>query len=208
MKFLLGTKAYMTQVWDDEGVAVPSTVLWAGPMTVTAIKTNEQDGYQAVQVGFGKRNEKNVAKAQQGQWKDLGLPAGASGFAHVQEFRVKDPESYEVGQTIDASHFEVGDEINISGLTKGKGFQGGVKRHNFSGGPRTHGNKHHERAPGSIGATDPARVFKGTKMAGRMGNNRVTVKNLKVVQVDADNGAVLVSGAVPGAKGALLELRG
>lgn len=200
MKFILGKKQNMTQVWNDEGTVSPSTVVEVEPVTILAVKTKESDGYNAIQVGAGKRREKNVAKAQQGAWKDHGS------FAVVREFRVDDPEAYTVGDVIDVSLFEEGDVVVVSGTTKGKGFQGGVKRHNFAGGPRTHGNKHHERAPGSIGATDPARVFKGTKMAGRMGGDRVTVKNLRVVQVNKAQNTLLISGAVPGSRNSLIEI--
>lgn len=201
MKFILGQKQHMTQVWDESGVVSPSTVLFVGPMKVIGVKTEKSDGYQAVVVGFGDRHPKRIAKAQQVAWKDLGS------FACVREFRVENPEDFKVGDTIDASVFEEGDVVSVSGISKGKGFQGGVKRHGFAGGPRTHGNKHHERAPGSIGATGPARVFKGTKMAGRMGADRITVKNLKVIKVDKDTSTLLISGAIPGRRGTLIEIR-
>lgn len=199
---MLGTKQNMTQVWNEEGVVSPSTILVAGPITVVGIKTKERDGYDAVQVGFGERSQKNIAKAQQGQWKDLG------NFRFVKEFRSNKPVEMKVGDKLDVSLFEVGDTVQVSGISKGKGFQGGVKRHGFSGGPRTHGQKHSEREPGSIGATGPQRVFKGTRMAGRMGADRVTVKNLKVLGVDAKNSTLLLSGAIPGRRGTLIEILG
>jgi large subunit ribosomal protein L3 len=204
MKFILGTKERMTQVFDAEGVAHPATVLRVSPATVTQVKGADIDGYEAVQVASGAQKEHRVNKAQKGH---LG---GA--FAAVKEFRPRSGkkeavEGLEKGQVLDASVFEPGDVIAVSAISKGKGFQGVVKRHGFAGGPRTHGNKHHERAPGSIGAGGVQRVFKGTRMAGRMGGDRVTVKNLKVLQVNKEENVLLVSGAVPGRKGTLVEVR-
>jgi len=202
-KFILGTKQKMVQFFDENGVCVPATFLSVGPVVVTQVKTKEADGYDAVQVGYGSRKEKNIAKPQKGHFKDLG------NFAFVREFRsLETMTEVKVGDSIDASTFAVGDTIVVSGTSKGKGFQGVVKRHNFAGGPRSHGQKHSEREPGSIGATGPQRVFKGTRMGGRMGGDRVTVKNLKVLGVDSVNNVLLVSGAVPGIKGALIEVRG
>ena len=195
MKFILGTKQQMTQVWDDEGRAFAATVISAGPVQVTALKDSEKDGYTATQVGYGEKNEKNINKAQRKQ----GL------FRFVREFRGE--TAHNVGDKIDVSSFEVGDKIDVSAVSKGKGFQGGVKRHGFSGGRRSHGNKHAERQPGSIGAGGVQRVFKGTRMAGRMGADRVTVKNLTVLQVDPKENILLVSGAIPGHRGALVEIR-
>jgi len=189
----------MTQVFDDQGVSYPATVVSAGPVTVTQAKDIEKDGYQGVQVGYGERNEKNINKAQRGQFKDLGL------FRYVREFRAEG--EYNRGDVIDVSTFEVGDVVEVSGISKGKGFQGVVKRHGFSGGPKTHGNKHHERTPGSIGATGPQRVFKGVRMAGRMGTDRVTVKNLKVLQIDTENNQIVLKGAIPGHRGTLVEIK-
>ncbi|MEX2437253.1 MAG: 50S ribosomal protein L3 [Candidatus Paceibacterota bacterium] len=198
-KFILGTKQYMTQVFDDQGIAHPATVISAGPLTVTQAKTEEIDGYKGVQVGYGERHEKNINKAQKGQFKDLGL------FRYVREFRSE--EDYARGDIIDVSKFEVGDIVEVSGISKGKGFQGVVKRHGFAGGPRTHGNKHHERTPGSIGAQGPQRVLKGLRMAGRMGTDRVTVKSIRVLQVDAENNQIVVRGAIPGHRGTLVEIK-
>lgn len=205
MKFILGTKDGMTQVFDETGVVHPATILRVSPAVVTQVKTKDSDGYEAVQVAAGEQKEHRLNKAQ------LGHLGGA--FQYVKEFRpsaVKKEtiEGFEKGASVDASVFEAGDLVAVSATSKGKGFQGVVKRHNFSGGPKTHGNKHHERAPGSIGATGPARVFKGVRMAGRMGADRVTVKNLKVLQVNTDENILLVEGAVPGRKGALVEVRG
>ncbi|OHA81880.1 MAG: 50S ribosomal protein L3 [Candidatus Yonathbacteria bacterium RIFCSPHIGHO2_01_FULL_51_10] len=204
MKFILGTKENMVQFFDQNGRAFPATLLSATPATVTDIRTKERDGYTAVQIGSGARSAKNVSKAQKGAWKDLGI------FKDVREFRVDEAEAgkYEKGAVVDASIFAPGDIVTISGITKGKGFQGVVKRHGFKGGPRSHGQKHSEREAGSIGATGPQRVFKGTRMAGRMGSDRVTVANLTILAVDSEGGKLLVSGAVPGRRGTLLELRG
>ena len=195
----------MTQVFDENGVAHPATVLRAEPMTVTALKTTEKDGYEAVQVASGEQKEHRLGKA------DLSHQGGAK--KNVKEFRSRknhreSTEGIESGQTIDVSNFEAGDTIIVSAVSKGKGFQGVVKRHGFHGGPASHGQKHSHREPGSIGATGPARVFKGTKMAGRMGGDRVTVKNLKVLQVNKDENLLLVKGAVPGRRGTLVEVRG
>ena len=201
-KYILGTKQKMVQFFDENGKCVPATFVQAGPVVVTQIKTKEKDGYIAAQVGFGSRKEKNINKAQKGHFGDKG------NFACSREFRLdKDPE-VKVGDQIDISVFEVGDVVEISGVSKAKGFQGVVKRHGFHGGPRTHGQKHSEREPGSIGATGPQRVFKGTRMGGRMGGDRVTVKNLTVLGVDVKNNAVLLSGAIPGRKGTLIEIKG
>jgi large subunit ribosomal protein L3 len=204
MKFVLGTKEQMTQVYDQEGVAYPATILRVAPHKVTQVKTTETDGYESVQVASGEQKEHRVSKAKKGH---LG---GA--FKYVKEFRPRanrkeTTEGYEKGGGFDVSTFEAGDVVTVSAISKGKGFQGAVKRHGFSGGPKTHGNKHHERAPGSIGATGPNRVFKGTRMAGRMGNNRVTVKNLKVLEVNRDKNILLISGAVPGRRGTVVEIR-
>ncbi len=193
----------MTQVFDEKGMAYPATVLAAGPITVIQVKSTEKDGYESVQVGYSERHEKNINKAQKGHFKDLGL------FRYLREFRAKSigNDEYKRGDIIDVSKFEVGDIVEISAISKGKGFQGVVKRHGFAGGPRTHGNKHHERTPGSIGAQGPQRVLKGVRMAGRMGADRVTVKNLKVLQVDKENNQLVIKGAVPGHRGTFVEVR-
>jgi len=200
MKFILATKEKMTQVFDENGLVQPVTVLQAGPVVITQIKDVDKDGYVAVQVGFGEKKEKNINKAQKGQFKDLG------NFRFVKEFRLKDIGEYKVGDKIDISSFEAEDKVIVSSVSKGKGFQGVVKRYNFAGGPRSHGNKHQERKPGSIGATGPQRVFKGTRMAGRMGTDRVSLKNLKIIQIDKKNNQLLVKGAVAGRKGSLVEV--
>ncbi len=196
MKFILGKKLKMSQVFDEKGNIVPVTLVVAEPLTVTRIKTKETDSYEALQVGFGTKNIKK--------------PQKKIGFRHLKEFRI--PEGVKIslnpGDKIDVSLFQEGDKVEISGITKGKGFQGVVKRHGFHGGPRTHGQKHSEREAGSIGATAPQRVFKGTRMAGRMGGNRIKVKNLKIIKVDKDKNELWISGAVPGRRGTLLEIRG
>lgn len=201
MKFILGTKEEMTQIFQEDGRVVPVTAIAAGPLTVTQVKTADTDGYTAVQVGFGAQKESRLGKSVLGHTKDLGA------FKHLREFRLNDTADMEKGKTIDVSVFEPGDEIEVSGISKGKGFQGVVKRHGFKGGPRSHGQKHSERKPGSIGSTGPQRVFKGLRMAGRMGSDRVTVKNLSVVAVDTEKGLLFVKGAVPGRRGTLLEVR-
>lgn len=196
MKFFVGTKKGMTQVFDAEGNVTPVTVVAAPKLTVTQVKTADSDGYSAVQVGVGTRKEKNVNKPQQ--------PKG--NFSSFKEFRVEDTANFEKGGNIDISVFEEGETVAVSAISKGKGFQGVVKRHGFAGGRRSHGQKHSEREPGSIGIGGVQRVLKGMRMAGRMGGERVTVKNLKVVRVDADKGELLISGAVPGRKGTLVEI--
>ncbi len=205
MKFILGTKDGMTQVFDADGVCHPATVLRVEPTMITQLKTTDSDGYQAVQVATGSQKEHRVNKAEKGH---LG---GA--FAHVQEFRARASfdetlEGFEKGQTLDASVFEAGDTVVVSATSKGKGFQGVVKRYNFKGDKASHGRKHSSRKAGSIGATGPARVFKGKKMAGRMGADRVTVKNLQVLQVNAADNLLLIKGAIPGRRGSLVEVRG
>jgi len=200
MKFILGTKEEMTQIFDKEGVVHPVTIINAGPITITQIKESEKDGYDSVQVGYGERKEKNINKPLKGHFKDLG------NFKYVKEFEKFGDVN--VGDKTDVSVFEEGDSVIVSAVSKGKGFQGVVKRHNFSGGPRSHGQKHSERKPGSIGSTGPQRVFKGTRMAGRMGTDRITVKNLKIVQIDKENNKLFVKGAVPGRRGTLVEIVG
>lgn len=197
MKFAIGTKQEMTQVFDDAGFVRPATVVKVDPVTVTQIKNTTKDGYEAVQVGFGVRGEKNINKAQ----KKKGSHAG------YKEFKGVVVGDFAVGGTVDVSAFTPGDKVVVAGISKAKGFQGVVKRHGFHGGPRTHGQKHSEREPGSIGPGGVQRVPKGRRMAGRMGGDRVTVKNLRVLQVDADNGYILISGAIPGRRGTRIEIR-
>ncbi len=201
MKFLLGTKGRMTQVFDATGRVTPVTMISVSPLTVTQVKTIEKDGYKAIQVGYGAKKEKRANKAEKGHFKEIAVPRV------VRE--VRDMEA-ERGTTIDVSAFSVGDTIQVSAISKGKGFQGVVKRYGFAGDLATHGRKHTERAAGSIGGGGRAggRVVKGMRMAGRMGGDRITVTNLKVVQIDADKKFMLISGAVPGRPGTLVEIRG
>jgi large subunit ribosomal protein L3 len=203
MRFILGTKLNMSQVWTDDGKVQPVTLISAGPNVVTQVKTVEKDGYSALQVGFGSRNPKRISKAVKGHLKELGS------FSALKEFRVDAAPGVLVGDKIDASVFKPGDEIIVSAISKGKGFQGGVKRYGFHGGSRTHGQKHSEREPGGIGGGGRAggRVAKGMRMAGRMGSDRVTVKGLRIVQVNAAKNIILISGAVPGRRGTLVEVR-
>ena len=202
-KFILGTKGRMTQVFDDAGVVHAATIISASPLTVTQVKTVEEDGYAAVQLGMGVRKEKNLSKAVKGHLKDLGS------FRSLRESRIIEGEMKR-GDKIELSVFAPGDTVEVSAISKGKGFQGVVKRHGFSGGPRSHGQKNKERAPGSIGGGGRAggRVVKGMRMAGRMGGDRITVKNLRVLQVDTETNTILISGAVPGRPGTLVEIRG
>ena len=189
----------MTQFFTEEGIVVPATIISVPPATVTQLKTVEKDGYAAVQIASGERKEKNIAKPQLGHFNKLG------NFRFVKEFKTENFEG-SVGDTLAADIFEAGDVVAVSGVSKGKGFQGVVKRHNFSGAPTSHGHRHDTRRPGSIGATGPQRVFKGTRMAGRTGSDRTTVKNLEVVAVDMKNNQLLVKGALPGRRGTMLEI--
>ncbi len=205
MKFIIGTKDRMTQVFDANGVCHPATILRVEAATITKVKTAAQDGYDAVQLATGSQKSHRIAKAQQGQF---------NGAAIVREFRPKTsygetlPSDMAVGATIDASVFAPGDTVIVSAVSKGKGFQGVVKRHGFAGGRRTHGQKHSEREPGSIGATGFKRVIKGLRMAGRMGGDRITVKNLTILQVNPAENLLPVKGAIPGRPGTLVEVRG
>mgnify|MGYP001289646950 FL=1 len=205
MKFILGTKTGMTQVFDQDGVCQAATVLKVLPATVSQVKTEDKDGYAAVQLAVGEQKEHRVAKAQKTQF--------GKAVAFAREFRPgfereADVDGVEAGATVDLSTFAAGDTITVSATSKGKGFQGVVKRHGFAGGRRSHGQKHSEREPGSIGSTGNMRVLKGVRMAGRMGSDKITVKNLKVLQVNADENILVVSGAVPGRKGTVVEVYG
>jgi len=204
MKFILGTKDGMTQVFDEDGTAHPATVLRVPKATVTAVKSEESDGYDAVQIAAGAQKEARVGKATKGSL--------AGFFKHAKEFRARKSfgetvDGLEKGAILDASAFEVGDTVSIAAVSKAKGFQGVVKRHGFKGDKATHGRKHSHRKPGSIGATGINRVLKGKKMAGRMGGDRVTVKNLTVLQVNPEENLLLIEGAVPGRRGTLVEVR-
>jgi large subunit ribosomal protein L3 len=197
---LIGRKLGMTRVFGDDGRVVPVTVIGATPNTVTRLRSAEQDGYTAVQLGAG--TARRVTKPVAGQFKEL--PKEQQRPAAVREFRIGADEAYEVGQQLDVSLFEAGDLVDVVGLSKGHGFTGTIARHNFKRGPKTHGSDNY-RKPGSVGAgTTPGRVFKNTKMAGHMGDARVTVKKLKVVRVDPERNLLLVKGAVPGARNGLL----
>lgn len=198
MKSLLGKKLEMTQVFQEDGTVVPVTLIEAGPCTVTAVHTNEQGKTTAI-LGFG--SKKSLSKAQKEDWKDLGS------FAYVREFSLEEGDEFERGTMLDASIFEPGAKVDVTGTSKGKGFQGVVKRHGFHGSPASHGHKDQLRMPGSIGAQGPQRVFKGVKMGGRMGGDQVTVKNLEVVQVDKKNNILAVRGAVPGSRGSFVTVR-
>ncbi len=191
----------MTQVFDEAGVVYPVTVVKTSPNIVTQVKTKDRDGYEAIQVGFGVRKEKNINNAQKGHTKDLG------NFEVMREFRTTDVKT--VGDSLDLSQFVEGEKITVTAISKGKGFQGVVKRHGFHGGPRSHGQKHSEREPGSIsgGNREGGRVPKGMRMAGRMGGDSITVQNLKVVQIDNEKGEILIKGALPGRRGTLVEIK-
>jgi large subunit ribosomal protein L3 len=201
MKFLVATKENMTQVFDQDGKVYPATLLKVGPVVVTQVKKEDKDGYSAVQVGYGTRKEKNVNKPQREHTKGLGFFAGFREFAKGKDIEAKR------GEKLDATIFEPGDEVSIVSTSKGKGFQGVVKRYGFAGGRRSHGQKHSEREPGSIGSTGPQRVFKGTRMGGRMGSDRITLRKVKILQVDKDNNYLVVNGSIPGRRGTVVEIR-
>ncbi len=197
---IIGKKLGMTQIFRDNGKAEAVTAIETGPCTVIQVKTKDKDGYSAVQLGFGQA--KRLNSPQKGHLKELGQ------FRYLREFRVDNTEAIEVGQKIDVSLFKAGDILDITGVSKGKGFAGVVKRYHFAGGPKTHGQSDRHRAPGSIGATtSPGRVFKGKRMAGHMGNSRVTVRHLEVFEADPARNLLLVKGAVPGARNGLLLIK-
>lgn len=199
---LLGRKLGMVGVFDDQGRLHGATAIEVGPCTVTQVKADDTDGYTAVQIGFGEA--KRVNKPTAGHLARSGAPR----LRHLAEFRTDGSTAYEPGQTIGVELFEAGDVVDVSAVSKGRGFQGGVKRHHFAGGPKTHGQSDRHRSPGSVGAgTSPGRVFKGTKMAGHMGSERITTRNLKIVAINAERHVVFVAGSVPGPKGALVHVR-
>ena len=202
-KAILTTKVGMTQVFSEDGVLTPVTVLQAGPCVVTQVKTVENDGYSAVQVGFGDIREKLVNKPETGHF----AKAGVTAKRFLKEFRLEDAESYTLGQEIKADVFAAGDKVDATAKSKGKGFQGAIKRHGQSRGPMAHGSKYHRHAGSNGSATTPGRVFKGKHMPGHMGAVRVTVQNLEVVSVDAEKNLILVKGAVPGPKKSLVMLK-
>lgn len=222
IKGLLGQKIGMTQIFTETGQVVPVTVIKAGPCIVTLIRTKESDGYEAVQIGFGEARAKNVSRPELGhllgqgnirglkadELKDLAERNGRMIVRHLREFEAEDVTAHQVGDVLSADLFSPGQLIDVSGTSKGRGFQGVVKRHGFRGGPRTHGQSDRLRAPGSIGSgTTPGRVWKGMRMAGRMGGKRVTVQNLEVVKVIPEENLLLVKGSVPGARNGLLMVR-
>jgi large subunit ribosomal protein L3 len=206
MAAILGKKLGMTQVFREDGTVVPVTVIEAGPCKVTAVRDPERDGYAAVQLAFDETEERRLSKAELGHLKKAGAPP----MRHLVEFRDEDlgaEEGPKIGDDVTVSTFEAGQRVKVSGVSIGKGFQGGIKRHNFSRGPVSHGS-HNVRAPGAIGASaDPARVFKGTRMPGQMGNKRATQPGLEVAEVDAERNLLLVKGSVPGSRNAVVEVR-
>lgn len=203
MQGILGIKKGMTQLFDDSGLVIPVTIIKAGPCVVTQIKTIEKDGYKSVQIAFFDKKESRTTKPEKGHF----AKANTSPKRFVAEFSFSDQDSLELGNEIKVDRFEKGDIIRISGTSKGKGFQGVVKRYNFAGGQTTHGQSDRKRAPGSLGqGSTPSRVYKGLKMGGRMGNDRKTLKTVEVIKVDAENGLLYVKGSLPGSKNSLLEI--
>jgi len=199
---LLGRKLGMTTIFSDRGAAIPVTVIHAGPNVVTQIRTQERDGYEAVQLGFGETEERNLTKPVQGQMQN------SMWMRYLREMPADNVSEHQPGDIVDVDLFTADDLLDVTGWSKGKGFQGVMRRHGFAGGTRTHGQSDRERAPGSLGAgTSPGRVWKGKRMAGRMGNQRTTVQRLKLVRVDPERHLLLVSGSVPGAKNGLLYIR-
>jgi large subunit ribosomal protein L3 len=199
MKFMIGKKIGMTQIFQEDGTVTPVTLVEATPNKVVQVKTVERDGYSAVQVASGA--SKHVNKAQKGAWKDMGA------FRDVREYRAEDLGDVEVGSDIDVSAFEIGEKVDVVGTSKGRGFQGVVKRHGFHGQSSSHGTKDQVRMPGSIGATGPQRVFKGVRMPGQMGDKRVTVKNLVVADIRVADNVIALRGAVPGARNSLVIIK-
>lgn len=194
----------MTQLFDESGAVTPVTVIKTEPATVTALRESDRHGYKAVQIASGEKNERNLSKAEKGQYGDLG------NFRNVREFRLSDDAevSLKRGDKITVEQFSEGDKVEITSVSKGKGFQGVVKRHGFAGGRRTHGQKHSEREPGSIGQTGIQRVMKGTRMAGRMGSDTVTMRKVAVMKIDPETNTIYLRGAVPGKRGTLVKITG
>ena len=202
-KGIIGKKIGMTQIFDEKGNVIPVTVIEATPNIVAQVKTVETDGYNSIQLGYGEVKDKHINKPEKGHFTKAGLAAKK----HLREFRVEDVENYKVGDEVKADIFEAGEKIDVQGTTKGKGFQGVIKRHGQHRGPMGHGSMYHRR-PGSMGSTStPGRVFKGKKLPGHMGRVTVTIQNLDVVRVDMDKNVILVKGSVPGAKGAILKIK-
>ena len=201
-KAILGTKLGMLQIFDEAGRVVPVTVVKAGPCVVTQKKTMENDGYEAIQVGYIPAKEKRLTKPLKGHF----IKQGVGAMRHLREFRIENAASYETGSEIKADIFTAGDVVDVSGVSKGKGFQGSIKRHGFSRGPMQHGSKYHRRN-GSLGAKGPARVLPGRKGPGRMGGNAITIQGLHIVRVEADKDLILIKGAIPGAKKAVVLIQ-
>ena len=200
-KQILAEKIQMMELFDENGIVTPVTVVRVRPNIVTEIRSKDKDGYEALQVGFGSKKEKNITKPLKGHLKKSGA------FPKViKEFKMPAGD-LKIGDKIEAAVFNAGDEVEVRGRVKGRGFQGVVKRHGFKGGPRTHGQKHSEREPGSIGSVWPQRVLKGKRMAGRMGGNMITVKNLKIVKIDPEVGLLYIKGALPGSRGTVIEIK-
>lgn len=197
-KFILGKKVNMVQYFEDDGTLIPATLIEAGPLYVTQIKNTDRDGYEAIQVGYEEQKKERATKAHIGH-------TGGKAYKHLYEFR-DGSKDLKVGDSINLDAFEKGDTVYVSGISKAKGFQGVVKRHGFKGGRRSHGQKHSEREPGSIGGGLRTRVPKGMRMAGRMGGDRITIKNLKIVNIDKENNHILIKGAIPGRRGTLVEI--
>lgn len=201
-KGILGKKVGMTQIFTETGEVIPVTVIEAGPCVVVQKKTTQVDGYSALQIGFGEKRERLFNKPAKGHFDR----ANVKPLRYLREIRTEDAESYEVGQEIKADIFSTGEKVDVVGTSKGRGFAGGIKRHGFHRGPMTHGSKYHRR-PGAAAAKGPARIFKGRKMPGHLGVDRVTVQNLEVIKVDAENNLLAVKGAIPGPKGGLVLVK-
>ena len=202
-KAILTTKVGMTQIFNEDGVLTPVTVLQAGPCVVTQVKTEENDGYSAVQVGFVDKKEKGINKPQKGHFDK----AGVAPKRFVREFRFENAEEYTVGQEIKADIFAAGDKIDATATSKGKGYAGGIKRHGLKSGPSAHGSKYHRHAGSNGACSDPSKVFKGKRMPGQMGGKKITVQNLEIVKVDVENNLLLVKGAVPGPKKSMVTIK-
>ena len=202
-KGIIGRKVGMTQIFDEKGNVIPVTVIEAGPCVVAQVKTLENDGYEAIQLGFGEVKEKKVNKPEKGHFAKANVEAKK----HLREFRLDDVQNVKVGDEVKADTFEQGEKVDIQGISKGKGFQGVIKRHGQHRGPMGHGSMYHRR-PGSMGSTStPGRVFKGKKLPGHMGVQKITIQNLEIIKVDMDKNVLLVKGSVPGPKGAILKIK-
>lgn len=202
-KGIIGKKIGMTQIFDEKGLVIPVTVIEAGPCVVAQVKTSETDGYNAIQLGFGDIKEKHINKPRKGHFEKSKLTAKK----HLREFRLEDISNFKVGDEVKANIFEAGEKVDIQGISKGKGFQGVIKRHGQHRGPMGHGSMYHRR-PGSMGSTStPGRVFKGKKLPGHMGVQKITIQNLEIIKVDMDKNVLLVKGSVPGPKGAILKIK-